>query len=305
MIQEKWVAAENGNRVYTRSACPTPKNRFPTVILIPGGLGSGTPFIDGLWTERLVTAGYAVITFNPQGRGSGSPGDLISEGTEDYNGFLHQDDLKSVIREAGRWSFVDSEKFGLVSLSYGISLAAGCLGRHRELSVKFLVDIEGPSDSAVIMCDPWLLNGAASHGRPEAVQILFRHLSVKRDSSRSNAGWWREREALRYIGTVRAPYLRLQAFWDHMQPPNRDYPDGFDRPPDWFRNKHAVDMINAAGAGASTWNRMNDSQIGNAPGSIYSYENQPLYYSGAFDFPSTDFSGVVKNAVDEMFSLRL
>lgn len=305
IIEEQWVVAENGKRVYARSAYPQKQELpFYTVIAVPGGLGSGTPFLDESRAERLVSAGYAVVTFNPQGRGTGTPGDLQSEGTEDYNGYIHQDDLRSLITTAGDWPFVDPEQIGLVSSSYGISMAAGCLGRHRELKVRFLVDIEGPSDSPVVMCDPWL-NRTTESERPEAVRMLFRRSSAKRDPSPSNSDWWKEREALRYIGSVRAPYLRLQAFWDHMQPPSRDYPDGFDRPPDWYRNKHAVDMINAATNGASPWTRMNDSRIGNMPGMLYSHEKQPLYYHGAFDFRSDDFSDVIGTAVDEMFSLTL
>lgn len=226
---------------------------------------------------------------------------MVSEGTEDYNGFVHQDDLKSVIKAARQWPCVNPEMIGVISLSYGVCIAAGCLGRHRELNIRFLIDVEGPSDSSVTMCDSWLLNRLPENERPEVMHVLFRHWSVKRDASRSNIDWWKEREALRYIGSVRVPYLRLQAFWDHMQPPNRDYPDGFDRPPEWYRNKHAVDMINAATNGAAPWTRMNDSRIGNRPGSTYSYEKQPAYYEGAFDFKSTDFSEVMENAVDEMF----
>ena len=43
--------------------------------------------------------------------------------------------------------YVLADNIGLKSQSYGITMAAGCVGRHPELPIKYLVDGEGPPTS--------------------------------------------------------------------------------------------------------------------------------------------------------------
>jgi hypothetical protein len=321
-VTEQWITAPDGNKIYIRSAFPTRGGQHPAVIMIPGGIESGTTLIDEPTTPALLEEGYAVITFNPEGRGSGQPGDLTSEGSEDYNGHVQQDDLQSVINSAQTFTFVDPKSMGVVSLSYGVSLAAGCLSRYADddavRNIRFFIDTEGPSDSYVIMADPWLLDDKSENDKTQNLYDIFHRYSLYYDETYlslnsssptvlSDNAWWSERAALEYIGSIKVPYLRLQAEWDHMQPPNAMYLVGFDRYPLWYQNKHAVDMVNAATNGSSPWTRINGSDIGNAPNTTYTHDAPPQYYSGALDFESvsSDFSSRLVQTVNEMYALKL
>ncbi len=231
--------------------------------------------------------------------------DFKSEGEENFNGFIHQEDLRRVIQDAQGRTNVDLNCIGVISFSYGISMAAGCLGRNKDLPIKFLIDIEGPSDSYVIMGDPWLLDNNDQNDITDELYILFDHMSTEMDSSASNRKWWSEREALRFISSIKATYMRIQAFWDHMQPPNQEYPLEFDKPSKWYQNKHAIDMLNAATDGKTPWTRMNGKDLENKVNTLYSRENQPVYHSGGFDFSSPEFSETILRAIEEMISLKL
>jgi hypothetical protein len=321
-ITEGWITAPDGNKIFVRSAFPTKGGPHPAVIMVPGGIGSGTTLIEAPTTTALIAKGYAVITFNPEGRGSGQRGDLTSEGSEDYNGHIQQDDLKSVIESAQTFTFVDAKSVGVVSLSYGVSLAAGCLARYADdpavRNIRFFVDTEGPSDSYVIMADPWLLDDVSVNDKTQNLYDLFQRYSLYYDETYlslnpssptvlADNAWWSERAALEYIGSIKVPYLRLQSEWDHMQPPNATYLVGFDRPPLWYQNKHAVDMLNAATNGSCPWTRINGSDIGNAPNATYSHDAPPQYYSGSLEFEavSSDFSLRLVQTIEEMFALKL
>jgi hypothetical protein len=146
--------------------------------------------------------------------------------------------------------------------------------------VKYLVDGEGPSDSFVTSFEPWALDSDPSNDRHQLGYAIFGHWSLYRDPSPQNEAWWSEREATRYMGGIRCRYLRVQAEWDHAQPPNAQWP-GFDYPPLWYPCKHAIDLVNLASVGDSPWTRVNGLPLGNAPNSTYSRENPPAYYSGA------------------------
>jgi hypothetical protein len=143
------------------------------------------------------------------------------------------------------------------------------------------LDVEGPDNSYVTSFEPWALDGNPTNDKQQVAFNMFGHWSVFRDPSPQNVAWWQEREALRYIGQLRCAYMRVQAEWDHAQPPNLQWP-GFDYPPRWFPRKHTVDMINAATNGTTPWTRVNGSSLGNEPNRTYSREAPPIYYSGAF-----------------------
>ena len=209
--------------------------RFPAVITVPGGLNSGqSPRFD----LGLAALGFVQVVFCPQGRGEGTLEHPRSEGEEDYNGFVGQNGLKAVIEYVVDLPEVDADCVGILSSSLGISLTAGALGRYPELPVRYVVDGEGPSDSEVICFDPW-----DDTEREERALERFGHRSTARDPSPENVAWWNEREALHYIGNMRACYLRIQTDEDHAQPP------GFCR--------HALDLVNLATLGASPWTRVN------------------------------------------------
>jgi hypothetical protein len=54
------------------------------------------------------------------------------------------------------------------------------------------------------------------------VKDIFGREATWQDSSPQNLEWWAEREAINFIGDFRGYYLRLQAAWDHPQPPESE-----------------------------------------------------------------------------------
>lgn len=273
VIQGYLVTAPNGNQLWVKiiqpSAALYPGASFPAAINVPGGTGAGENAI-----LNLAATGFVEFHFNAEGRGTLHP----SEGEEDYNGFIHQDDLKAVIEFAHSRSNVMDDNVGVVTNSYGITMGAGCLGRYAFLQVKYLVDNEGPSESYVTCFEPWSLDSDSTNDRVNQGYGVFHHWSIFRDSSAENQQWWSEREATRYIGNICCRYLRVQAQWDHAQPPNAQWP-GFDYPPLWYPCKHALDLVNLATIGQSPWTRVNGLPLGNLPNTTYSRENPPTYYS--------------------------
>lgn len=270
MIQtvESWVTAPNSNLVYTRLVQPVPAlypgRQFPAVVAIPGGTGAGAPLADFASYRSLASNGFVVVCFNPEGRGATQPGNLRSEGEEDCNGFIHQDDLKAVIEYVACQPNVNTNNIGVQTSSFGLAIGAGCLGRYPDLPVAYLVDAEGPHDNRVITY--------YDAGREQAVGG---HLSTVIDPSAANAAFWFEREAVRHIGGFRARYLRMQAYADHAQNPG------------YFR--HALEMINAAthplygGTGSNRWTRMNGSDLSNAVNVVYPLDNpaqDPAWHTG-------------------------
>ncbi|GEM_PF-5600970 len=283
--KEVWVRnvgteTDNGNRLFTRIHQPVDSlyrgRRFPAVIFVPGGLGAGA-----MTPDLLAGQGFVVVNFNAEGRVSPNPLDKRSEGVEDYNGKIHQDDLKAIVDYVLSLPNVQTENVGIHTSSYGITMGAGCVGRYPTLPIKYLVDNEGPSDSKVTSFDYW--NDSTRTVR--AYQI-FRHYSTARDSSPANIAWWREREAVQWIGNFKGRYLRIQTERDHAQPP-------------WFYG-HTIDMINAAtrpaygGRGQAIWTRVNGSE--NGANRVYDQNNQPVWLSEQIDERAKALEYVVEMA---------
>jgi len=259
---ETWLTAPNGNQLYTRLVQPLPGlypgQRFPALVAIPGGTGAGAPLANLIPYRNLAASGFVLVVFNPEGRGNGSAGNLQSEGTEDCNGFAHQDDLKAVVEYAAALPNVDAANIGVETSSLGIAIGAGAVGRYPNLPVAYLVDQEGPHDNRVITF--------YDAGHETAV---CGHWSTVTDPSPENVAFWAEREAVRYIGAYPGRYLRMQAEVDHAQNPG------------YFR--HGIEMVDAAtrpqfgGTGAAAWTRMNGSDIGNVVNTVYPLD-QPSRY---------------------------
>jgi hypothetical protein len=267
------VTAPDGNRLWTKIIHPRsdlyPGQTFPAVVDVSGGLGAGDS-----GNLHVAAQGFVEFHFNAEGRGVAHP----SDGEENQNGFVHQDDLKAIIEYAHDLPNVTQNNLGVVTHSYGITMGAGCLGRYHDLPVKYLIDEEGPSESFVTCFEPWSLDMDPSNDRIERGYDVFGHYSTFRDSSADNVAFWTERDATRYIGDIRCRYLRMQAEWDHAQPPNEDWP-GFDYPPLWYPCKHAIDLVNLATQGGSAWTRVNGSSLTNPVNNIYSRETPPSCYS--------------------------
>ncbi len=257
--RDTWITEPtSGVALYTRILEPAPAldpgRRFPAVIVVPGGLGDGAPLAGGIEYRELARRGFVVVAFNAPGRGNGFPGNLTSGGTEDCNGFAGQDALVAIIHYTAALPNVDAGNLGVQSGSYGITMAAGALGRHPELPVKYLVDLEGPSNNLIT---------TFYYGPDE--RPLCDHRSTVTDPSAANLAWWQEREAYRFIGGFRGAYLRVQAEIDHAQPPGI-----YD---------HTLEMNNTAVSSGVPWVRVNGPEVGNPINVVYA-GTLPAWLSG-------------------------
>ncbi|MBL6974771.1 MAG: hypothetical protein ISR64_03475 [Deltaproteobacteria bacterium] len=122
----------------------------------------------------------------------------------------------------------------------------------------------------------------------ETVKGIFPALALWQDDSPPNQEWWSEREAIRFIGQFRGRYLRLQATWDHNQPPDgAEDIEKFNHPagwpgggPAWYHNKHTNDMVNAAVHGGVPWVRVNLAEHENDVNPAYDAGDSPAYLPG-------------------------
>ena len=288
-VEEFQVVAPSGNTIYGLIRRPDPSLygvlSFPAVVYIPGGINPGR--LDAFGSPeviKLAEEGMVVVTFNAEGRGDTTHADMTSEGSEDYNGFRHQDGLASIVNYVAALDHVIANNIGIRTQSFGITMAAGCVARHPGLPVRYIVDGEGPSESFVTAQEPWALLSDPSHPFHDKYQQVFEilgHYSTYRDPSAQNLAFWAEREADKFIGEFRGKYLRLQATWDHSQPPsNESEIPVFHKPPLWWQGKHTADMVNAAVRGGVPWVRVNLPEQGNLVNMTYDADNQPVFLAG-------------------------
>ena len=124
----------SGNKVYgmIRRPDPTvyPNRSFAAVVMIPGGIGPGRLDAQGTEAKMLAESGMVVVCFNAEGRVSNHPDDIASEGSEDFNGFRHQDGLAKILQYVIGLEYVIPANVGISTKSYGITMGAGCAGRH-------------------------------------------------------------------------------------------------------------------------------------------------------------------------------
>jgi pimeloyl-ACP methyl ester carboxylesterase len=232
-----WVTnPSNGSRLFVRVFYPAnwSGESLPALVLVPGGTGVSEPNK----ATRLAAEGFLIIIFDPEGRGR-------SEGTEDYNGFVGQDGLAAVIEASASLPGADTERYGLVSFSYGVTMATGALARHPNLPIDFYIDWEGP------------VNRTYTSGCKPAAQQHIQWQPCDNDA------WWAEREALTFITDVRIPYQRIQSQKDHVQ----------------TQNTHAIDIVNAAVAAGLPWARLNEYPAGQT----YDAANPPAMLAEALD----------------------
>jgi hypothetical protein len=274
-VVELWITEPiSGIQLYARILQPDPAlypgEQFPAVVLVPGGTGDGAPAINSSQFSRLAAQGFIVAGFNAPGRGNGQPGNLRSDGSEDCNGFAGQNALKAVIEYMAALPNVDPNLIGVNTSSYGITMGAGTLGRYPDLPVRYLVDMEGPSNNLITT---FYYSG---HER-----TMCDHWSVISDTSQANIDWWMEREAYRYIGAFQGDYLRIQAVTDHAQPPGI--------------YTHTLEMNNAAVNGGVPWVRVNSLEMGNPISTVYT-ASLPLWLPGRL----ADYSDLNANYIAEM-----
>jgi hypothetical protein len=206
---------------------------YPGIVLVPGGAASGGGFFASGHAQSLADRGVVTIFFDPDGRGQST-----NDGTylvEDYCGYLHQDGLHAVLQHLEAIPGIDPENIGVQSRSYGITMAAGSLGRYPDSPrVKYLLEWEGPADRT---------DTAAPNG----------HVPVPP----SDDAFWLEREPGNFIDDFGGYVLIVQSENDHVQPDNAHTV---------LLNNRAVHQAHG-GAGRALWARINDGS-GPAPNPI-------------------------------------
>lgn len=233
---------------------------LPTLILVPGGIGDSSDFTGaGRSAQDMAERGFTIVIFDPEGRGA-------SGGEEDLNGFVGQDGLAEIVRTVATRPEVDPERIGLVSYSFGVTLASGTLARYPDLPVVFFIDWEGPANRVYTTHDC----------SPDAPGIG----STTYMASCEDDDFWREREAETFIASVQVPYQRIQFEDDHSQ----DTPE------------HGVVMVNAALNGDPPWVRLNDDP----PNTIYALSSLPPMFPGS---AGSRLNGLVADFAQELFAL--
>ncbi len=223
----------------------SPTHRFPGVIIIPGGNGTGTSYDSSGVADRIADDGFILVHFDPDGRGLST-----NHGTytyEDYCGNIQQDGLWEIAKYLRQNPYIDTTALGIYSQSYGITMASGMLARHpADPPIKFLLDWEGPAD------------------RNQTSQDSGGHVPVPVDSDL----FWLEREAGRFMKSANVYYIRHQTRVDHN--------------PNVTENEHAIALIDSTtavqygGKGISPWTRVNDSFM-NPPNTVYTMTNPPQW----------------------------
>jgi hypothetical protein len=285
VVEDFDMVAPSGNRIYGMITRPDPAWHpdlcFPAVVSVPGGINPGRLAGMGGEARMLAEAGMVVVNFNAEGRVDDSPEDIASEGEEDYNGYRQQDTLCALVLYTMDLPFVISDNVGIRTQSFGIAMGAGCAARHPEIPIKYIVDGEGPPSSFVACHEPWAMDDDPGNDKHDTVLGILGHYSTYRDDSAENLAFWEQREAIRFIGDFRGLYLRLQAQWDHSQPPiSVDQIPAFELPPLWWHNKHTTDIVNAAVEGGVHWVRVNLPQQGNAVNATYDQNTRPVFLPG-------------------------
>lgn len=277
--------APNGNKLYVRIYQPKItlyKAKFPAVIYVNGGRGEGVVG-DAQSQERFLNVaelGVIEVYFNPEGVG---PPPYRSEGTPDFGGYRQQDDLMVIILYVKSLPNVDPDNIGIISFSFGIATAAGCLGRHPELGVKYLIDVEGPSHSIIAAMD------YGTKEQQESFYKSFGHWSLAKDPSPENQAWWAEREAYRYIGNFTGAYLRIQGEIDHIQPKGI--------------YEHALIMNNEAVKGKPWWVRIGLAEQGNPVNQIYPLDDPSKWPKWIHGRIKDKWIEVTRKAILEMVSM--
>ncbi len=230
-----WLPGPGGARVRALATAPSEPGAYPVVVLVPGGIGPGLR-LDRRVGRRLAGAGCVSVAFDAPGRGR-------SEGEEDYNGHAGQDALAAVIEWAKTLPQADPENVGVFTFSYGITMGAGCLARHPELGVRYLIDMEGPS-SAGYICYP--------SGTRQTMDIWRDFVPPE-----EHPEFWAERQAVLFMPDLKCRYLRLQKQRDHVHGEEKG---------------HAIELLNAA-TEAGVWTQCN----GNEPNTLFDPERPEDY----------------------------
>jgi dipeptidyl aminopeptidase/acylaminoacyl peptidase len=123
-----------------RPANAGPGHRVPGVVFAPGGTGYGSAYDFTTMADEIASDGFAFLHFDPDGRG------LSGAYPENYDGHVHQDGMHACLLLLAGRDYVDADRLGVYTQSYGITMGSGMIARYAEPRVEFLLDFEGPAD---------------------------------------------------------------------------------------------------------------------------------------------------------------
>ena len=252
--KEEMIPGDSG-QLFSRAYIPVKCNKgCAALVLVPDGL-EGMEQFEGIATEMADALDTIIIIYNPPGRGNYAE---RSEGEEDYGGYKGQDALKDVANHWEKKTLVDGNRFGILSMGYGLGTATGALARHRDSFLNFvtyLIDVEGPPNRCFVSQSPyyvdlegWYINedgpgvsttrcdfdinlrkykfptGTSSDGKgfdgtPNSY-VCNVNGPILREAGVTCADdvWWHAREARTYLPDLNVHYLRVQFLHDHIQP---------------------------------------------------------------------------------------
>ena len=164
------------------------------IVLVPPGYERGLKLLHGNQAESLAAANVAVISWDPRGRGD-------SNGNENHNGHVGQDDLAELLRWTADHKNIDPNAVMLYSRSFGGAIAAGALARHSDLQPMLWLDYESPG---FLEED---LAYASEYNQENFASVLV-------DEEDPDA-WWGQREPAGFMSEITTPYHRLQGLPDH------------------------------------------------------------------------------------------
>ncbi len=276
------IPSLNGKQIAIRITKPDGDGPFPVLIGVAGG-DDTFAFKSKLSTD-LHEMGIVTVDFAPQGRGD-------SEGQDNFNGTVHQDDLKAIVDFVSQLSFVQQDNIGILTFSYGVVLATGALSRYPEMPIIFLIDFEGPSSPGrdfqrgLANKEPWAQETVLRlGGNLERSQEFVIH-----GGSISDEAYWLERDASRFAENLPCPYLRVQFTIDHVQGTYK---------------YHMMNIVNAATTKSGQWTRVNDNPVN----IIYSEEDLSKYHFHEYDddeipgiYPSESADKILLAYIEEMF----
>jgi len=188
------LATADGLSLAVAARTPDGVDCAGVVVEAPPGFEPGLEDVDGEQAKALSRAGLIVVTFDPRGRGE-------SEGDEDINGEIGQEDYAGLVRWAASLDGADADRVVIWSRSIGGALAAGALSRDDTLRPLSWVDFESPA---------WLeenLDHTTDHTHDKMWALA--------DETDDPSAWMDERSPAAYVGDVTVPYHRLQGIPDH------------------------------------------------------------------------------------------
>jgi hypothetical protein len=223
VYSELWIKGESGSDIYCHIHKPvdsSPSDPLPGVVIVPGANSPGTDYDKAgfLSARDVASCGYISLHYDPSGRGR-------SKGKEDHWGRRHQEELISVIDCLS--GLKEVKDIRVLSFSIGIIIATGALSKARSPRVRFLFDWEGPSNRF----------NTTRNDTHEPLKMF----------PTSDDSFWNEREAKRFIGSIRCGYFRYQADKDHVQGSYKG---------------HAIELLNLAKNGSAKWVMCNDNPEG-------------------------------------------